>query len=211
MSFFCKLYKERRNLEDKYFEMLENAEYFRYKEYRAALKIQCVWRRFLVLANLKFLNHSALIIQKCYRKFCAQRRVKILLVEKQHKERAKFFDEKATKIQKCWRGYFSRKHIFDFLKQREFYKTVHDKNELMKRELDNHYTKTYEDKSKAKFSKELEKIEKHALKKHYLVSTPTIPSIFTNLSTTPQESSALSAVENYIRTVSKTNITIPST
>ena len=135
--------------------------------------------------------------------------VQCLRVEKARAERVAYFNLMAKKIQKVWRGYDSRRHIFDFYKQREYLAQVAEANERMRRELDDHYAKTNEAELRARFEREKRRQEATALRQHHLVSTSAIPSIFQPPAFT-KDAAVMPAVENYIRTVNRAKLVIPS-
>ena len=79
----------------------------------------------------------------------------------------------------------------------------------MRRDLEDHYAKTADEERRAKEEKERNIEKKKALHLHYLVSTAAIPSVFQPPSFC-QDSTALPAVENYIRSVNRAKLVIPS-
>lgn len=209
MTAFGKIFRARNNIEDKFFEAVEAAQKTAQKEFEASETIKRAWRRFKQKKQQKKLERSAIIIQKTWRMHHATTIVNVLRAEKYRQERVDFFNKQATKIQKVWRGYYDRKHVFNFAKQKEYLEQVKQTNEKMAHLLEGYYAETNETIARAEFEKEARKQENIALKQHYLVSTSAIPSVF-QPPVFNKDAGALSAVENFIRTVNKAKICVPS-
>ena len=209
MASFAEIHRSRAGIEDRYFAMVEDAQANREKEYAAALTLQCAWRRYRLNCKRRHRNRMATLIQTAFRKHQARMLVRCLRVEKARAERTAYFNLMAQKIQKVWRGFNSRRHIFDFFKQRQYLAQVAEANERMRRELDDHYAKTNEAERRARFEREKRKQEETALRQHHLVSTSAIPSIFQPPAFT-RDAAVMPAIENYIRTVNRAKLVIPS-
>lgn len=209
MAAFANFYRNRKNIITRYFTEVEKAQENREKEFRAALTIQAAWRGHKLNQRCKLRKECAIKIQKTWRMYMAQIYFKCLKTEKETEERTAFFNDKARKIQKVWRGYWERKHIFDFNKQREFMNNVSKKNEEMELMLDNYFTQTTE--ASALAEEEIKSVQdvKKALKTHYLVSTSAIPSIYQPPAFT-KDAAAMPAIEQFIRTVNRAKIVVPS-
>ncbi|EAY22234.1 IQ calmodulin-binding motif family protein [Trichomonas vaginalis G3] len=209
MASFANIYRNRRNIVNRYFTEIEKAQECREKEYRAALTIQAAWRKYKILKRRKLRNESAIKIQKTWRMFHEGMLFRCLKTEKETEDRNKLFNEKARKIQKVWRGYWERKHVFDFNKQKAFMNDVQKKNEEMELMLDNYYTQTSEAATFAEEEQKSVQDVKKALHTHYLVSTSAIPSIYQPPAFT-KDAAAMPAIEQFIRTVNKAKIVVPS-
>lgn len=209
MAAFAKFYRQRGEIADEYFKLVEEAQNNREIEFTAAARIKRVWKNYLHRKKIARDNVMANKIQNIFRMHQAKILVRCLRVEKARAERVAYFNAMAKKIQRVWRGYDSRRHIFDFYKQRQYLAQVEAANERMRRELDDHYAKTSETERRVRFAREARKREENALRQHHLVSTAAIPSIFQPPSFT-KDAEAMPAVENFIRNVNKARLVIPS-
>jgi len=209
MTSYASIYRERNKIVDMFFHEVEEAQLNRQKEFDAAVLLQSVWRRHIVLRQMTILHYNANLIQNIWRRYRAQIEYRCRKVEKETKDRIAFFNQMARIIQKTWRGYDCRRHVFDFYKQKGFLNDVQQKNNEMNKMLDNHYAQTAEMEKTFKEEASNSKNLQNALKSHYLVSTAAIPSIFQPPAFT-KDAAAMPAIEQFIRTVNKARIVIPS-
>ncbi|ODN05703.1 Spermatogenesis-associated protein 17, partial [Orchesella cincta] len=100
--------------------------------YHAAVKIQAVWRGFLIRYNMKILNACATKIQAWVRGFELRKRWKFVASTAKIAKTKQEQDEAATKIQAGWRGYMSRKNKFNYAQ----YKAIQEKNEALRRSIE---------------------------------------------------------------------------
>ena len=71
----------------------------RLEETKAAIKIQCVWRGYLVRYELAKLTAAALVIQSCWRMYQGSLEAEEMRVVKDRELRMKYFNQAATVIQ----------------------------------------------------------------------------------------------------------------
>jgi myosin heavy subunit len=209
MAAFAEIYRQRSSITDKYFQVIEQAQANRGREYRAAVLIRETWRSYRERKQREDENEKAILIQKMYRKHQARILVQCMRVEKARADRIAYFNLMATKIQKVWRGFDSRRHVFDYHKQQAYLQEVSRRNAQMRRELDDHYATTTEAQRRTQYEREKKQAEEKALHRHYQVSTAAIPSIFQPPAFT-KDAEAMPALENFIRNVNKAKIVIPS-
>jgi myosin heavy subunit len=209
MAAFAQIFQGRHSIADKYFAFLATAQENRMKEYDAALRIKRAWRAFRNRRQLEHQNQMAIRIQKRWRKYRARVLVQCLLVEKARADRIEFFNGMATRIQRCWRGYYFRRHVFDYKRQQQYLNEIAAANTQMRRQLDDHYAVTKTNEQRTRMEHERRRQEENALRSHHLVSTAAIPSIFQPPSFT-KESAAMPAVENFIRSINRARIVVPS-
>ncbi|XP_016985922.1 uncharacterized protein LOC108049292 [Drosophila rhopaloa] len=84
-----------------------------YKQFKAARTIQRFVRGWLVRHHLRNLERSAIVIQKWWRRFAAQRNLINVAEKVLQSTILAHYEWSATKIQTIYRGWWSRKHIFD--------------------------------------------------------------------------------------------------
>ncbi|EDW89699.2 uncharacterized protein LOC6528955 [Drosophila yakuba] len=84
-----------------------------YKQFKAARTIQRYFHRWLVRDHLRKLKKSAVIIQKWWRRFQAQRNLLYVAETALQSASLAHYETSATLIQTLYRGWWSRKHIFD--------------------------------------------------------------------------------------------------
>ena len=209
MTSFAAIYRARKTISNEYFRAIQDAQEARQIEYDAAMKIKKAWKKYQYVQSCKHRTHMATKIQNVFRRFLAKREVNCLRVEQARAKRIKFFNDSATKIQRMWRGYEARRHTFDYYKQQDYLLSIAHANQQMYRELDDYNAETADYLRTAKFNKENLRQEQIALHQHHLVSTAAIPSIFQPPSFA-KDSGALPPVENFIRTVNKAKLCIPS-
>ena len=208
MTWYTAILNQRNSLEEKYFKAVEDAQQNAEKEFKASETIRRAWRDYKKRLFQKKRNEAALLIQNTWRMHQATQFVRILRAEKYRKEREDYFNLMASKIQKVWRGYYDRKHIFNYAKQKDYLKSVQEKNDEMLRLLDNHFAETNEEEKRVQFDAEIRRQERKALKEHHLVSTSAIPSIFQPPAFS-KDVDDLPPVENFIRTVNRARIFKP--
>lgn len=209
MTSFAKIFRNRNTIEEKFFAAVELAQQNAQKEFESSERIKRAWKNYKLRKQDKKLHNSAIIIQKTWRMYKATLIVRVLRAEKYRQERVDYFNKQASKIQKVWRGYYERQHVFNFAKQKEYLQQVKETNEKMAHMLEGYYADTNEKISRQQFEREARKQENIALKQHHLVSTSSIPSVFQPPAFN-KDATALSAVENFIRTVNKAKICVPS-
>jgi len=84
-----------------------------YKQFKAARTIQRYSRGWMVRNRRRKLEESAIVVQKWWRRFQAQRNF-LFVVEKLLQEAMlAHYHRSATLVQTLYRGWWSRKHIFD--------------------------------------------------------------------------------------------------
>lgn len=208
MSSFARVYQKRKSIIDEYYEMVDAAEENREHEQKAAILIQKTWRGFFLRKYLAMLNTKSTKIQSTWRMFCSKSLVSVKRGEKATASRCLYYDQQATKIQRAWRGYWARTQIFDFYKQQQFLVQQALKNAEMAQMLENYSSQTNEYDAQKEEEKNIKYQEQFAMKNHHLVSTSTIPSIFSP-STFTKEGESLPAIEHYIRSLNKARIVIP--
>jgi hypothetical protein len=205
MASFAQIYRERTQIAEKYFTLVEEAQKSRSKEFIAAIRIQLIWRIYRRRISRAHEHKMAVVIQKRWRKTRANSLLQCLRVEKAREQRIAYFNKMATEIQRVWRGYDFRRHVFDYWKQKRYLQGVAATNVRMRRELDDHYAITKEDERRTKIERERRRQEENALRSHHLVSTAAIPSIFQPPSFT-KDAEAMPAVENFIRNINKAHV-----
>jgi hypothetical protein len=205
MAAFAQIFADRHLIADRYFALIEAAQVHRMREFRAAVRIQLVWRFHRARLRRAHENRMATVIQKRWRKYRARVLVQCLRVEKARAARIAYFTKMATEIQRCWRGYDFRRHIFDCHRQKQYLRGVAATNARMRRELDDHYATTKENEARAKLERERRRQEESALRSHHLVSTAAIPSVFQPPAFT-KDADAMPAVENFIRNINRAAI-----
>jgi hypothetical protein len=202
MAGFAQLYQGHYALPDRYFALVSDAQLNRVREFRAAIRIQLVWRYYRALCRRAREDRMATVIQKRWRKYRARTLVQCLRVEKARESRIAYFTKMATEIQRCWRGYDFRRHVFDYHRQKQYLQRIAEINARMHRELDDHYATTRESEARARAERERRREEGNALRAHHLVSTAAIPSIFQPPAFT-KDAEAMPVVENFIRNVNR--------
>ncbi|KAH8410044.1 hypothetical protein KR009_004727 [Drosophila setifemur] len=84
-----------------------------HKQFKAARTIQSLCRGWLVRLQIRNSERSAVIIQKWWRRFLAQRRLLPIAEERIQSILMAHYNRSATLIQTLFRGFWSRKHVFD--------------------------------------------------------------------------------------------------
>ncbi|XP_032575347.1 uncharacterized protein LOC116801231 [Drosophila sechellia] len=84
-----------------------------HKQFKAARTIQRYFHGWLVRENYRKLLKSAIIIQKWWRRFEAQRNLLYVAESALQSAVLAHYEKSATLIQTLYRGWWSRKHIFD--------------------------------------------------------------------------------------------------
>ncbi|KAH8279753.1 hypothetical protein KR054_004266 [Drosophila jambulina] len=87
-----------------------------YKQFKAAQLIQRYVRGWLVRFRNRKFHLAAVVIQKWWRRYMAQRHLLVLVEKKLQLAVVSFYDAKATLIQKVFRGWWSRQHVNDLTK-----------------------------------------------------------------------------------------------
>lgn len=209
MAAFVALLRNKDSIEDKFYAAVRAAQDERQREYDAAVLIQSVWRRELVLQESSRLSKNATKIQSIVRRFQAQMQFRCLLTETRHEKRVKRFNDMATLIQKTWRGYYSRRTVFDHDKYRQYQVEVTAANEEMRRQLADYNAATAEEEMYQQYERDKAAAVKKALHSHHLVSTANIPSIFQPPGSS-KNAAAMPPIEHFIRSVNKARLVIPS-
>ncbi|KAH8353191.1 hypothetical protein KR084_009504, partial [Drosophila pseudotakahashii] len=84
-----------------------------YKQFKAARTIQCYFRGWMVRNRQRKLKESAIVIQKWWRRFQAQRNLLFVAERALQSAIMEHYHRSAILIQTLYRGWWSRKHIFD--------------------------------------------------------------------------------------------------
>jgi len=156
----------------------QEAELFREKEFRAAVKIQSWWRGVRLRSYLTFLHKQATIIQATYRGYTARLQYSDLVDEEVNKMKNKYYGEMATKIQARWRGYHTRKYKHNFKARKQYLEAVLERNSEVREAL-NHYVEAQrEEKEIARRIQEEEEKMLQARRHHYLQSTYQINGVY---------------------------------
>jgi len=156
----------------------QDAELFREKEFRAALRIQAWWRGVRLRKYLRFLHKSSTIIQAAYRGHLARLRFSKIVDEQVNKMKKKYYDRMATKIQTRWRGYYTRKYKQNFKARKQYLESVLQRNGEVREALTN-YVEMQRDETEVttRINEEEEKMLQ-ARRFHYLRSTYQINGVF---------------------------------
>jgi hypothetical protein len=99
--------------------------------------------------------------------------------------------------------------VFDYKGQQQYLNEITAAGTQMRRQLDDYYAVTKANEQRARMERELRRQEENILRSHHLVSTAAIPSIFQPPAFT-KDSAAMPAVENFIRSINRARIVIPS-
>ncbi|EDV58070.2 uncharacterized protein LOC6542935 [Drosophila erecta] len=84
-----------------------------YKQFKAARTIQRYFLGWIVREHLRKLKLAAIVIQKWWRRFAAQRNLLYVAERALQSATLAHYERSATVIQTLYRGWWSRKHIFD--------------------------------------------------------------------------------------------------
>lgn len=106
----------------------QEAELFREKEFRAALRVQAWWRGAQLRSYMKFLHRSATVIQAAYRGHLARKRFAQIVDDRVSAMKQHYYDVMATKIQTRWRGYYTRKYKNNFYARKKYLSVSEDYN-----------------------------------------------------------------------------------
>ncbi|GLD58296.1 spermatogenesis-associated protein 17 isoform X1 [Lates japonicus] len=138
MAELLKIRSEAEEFLKEYFLRNSQAEENRQKENQAATRIQSWFRACKVRAYLSHLHKKAIIIQKIWRGFTARARFRQMVKAAYFIMKMNFYEEMAVRIQRRWRGFFVRRYIHNFYARKSYLEGLSRKNELVRRELDEH-------------------------------------------------------------------------
>jgi len=156
----------------------QEAELFREKEFRAALRVQAWWRGARLRQYMKYLHQSSTVIQAAYRGHLARRRFARIVSEQVNCMKQRHYDVMATKIQTRWRGYYTRKYKHDYYARKAYLRAVQQRNYDVRHALDQ-YAESQRDQAEMAARKQLEEEKMlQARRFHYLRSTYQINGVF---------------------------------
>lgn len=178
MATFLTLMESKAKVVDRLFEQKRDAECQRQREFQAALNIQCWFRGTKVRAYLRFLHYCATTIQRHFRGHKGREIYRRLVQEKLANMRIDFYNRQATMIQKSWRGYYIRKYIFNYYTRKRYFQGLVEKNEIVRKELEEFALKSQQEKQRKKELEEKFTKEMKARRTHYLISTHQIPGVY---------------------------------
>ncbi|XP_017115824.1 uncharacterized protein LOC108138215 [Drosophila elegans] len=89
------------------------SEILDYRQFKAARTIQCFVRGWLVRHHLRKAQEWAIVIQRWWRRFQAQRNLNSVAEKVLQSTILAHYDRSATLIQSLYRGWWSRKHVYD--------------------------------------------------------------------------------------------------
>ncbi|XP_017077639.2 abnormal spindle-like microcephaly-associated protein homolog isoform X2 [Drosophila eugracilis] len=87
-----------------------------YKQYKAARRIQKIWRRFYTRKNFEDRRKAAITIQRWWRGFSVRNKYYSFVENTLQKRVVEHYHKSATKIQALFRGWWSRRTIHDHSK-----------------------------------------------------------------------------------------------
>ncbi|XP_014673746.1 PREDICTED: spermatogenesis-associated protein 17-like [Priapulus caudatus] len=154
------------------------AQIQREKEYRAAVKVQSWFRGLRVRAYLRYLNDSAVHIQKIWRGYVGRKMYRQHLAHLVANMKQEYYNSMAFKIQKIWRGYYTRKYIFNFYQRRKYLDNLQIKNEVIRNYLEEYHQQKQVEETMARESELRASLQKEAEQNHHLVSTAVKPGIY---------------------------------
>lgn len=108
-------------------------------EYKAARRIQSLWRGYACRKHIALQHASATVIQRWYRGYRARRLYFKLLEQAVQDQTDEFYGRRAILIQKTFRGFTSRKNIFDYYKLKLWLKQIASKGVEMEEETWNYF------------------------------------------------------------------------
>ncbi|KAK2159398.1 hypothetical protein LSH36_154g12007 [Paralvinella palmiformis] len=180
MATMIKLIAQKDEFVNQTYELRNEAEVAREREFQATVRVQAWFRGQRTRAYIKYLNECATEIQRRWRAFLGRRHFREVVKQQVFIMKLNHYNAMATKIQKTWRGFFTRKYIFNYYSRKRYLEGLKIKNELIRSELED-YAEQQEMMTQIKREKmQKQRLDEFTKKNHFLVSTEVIPGVYNN-------------------------------
>ncbi|XP_002739260.1 spermatogenesis-associated protein 17-like [Saccoglossus kowalevskii] len=178
MATVVRILERNSTIMEEVFERHKLAEEDRHREFDASVKIQAWFRAARVRAYIKYLHRCANIVQKVWRGYLGRGIFRELVKQQVMIMRMNYYNAMATKIQKIWRGYYTRKYVHNYYSRKQYLEGLMVKNEIIRNELAEYTEQKAADRQHAEAIAAQKKLLEEASKRHYLISTEVVPSIY---------------------------------
>ena len=128
--------------------------------------------------SISFTRKYSNLLKKWYRMHKAKEKFHAMIIEAISKKQQLFYNYHAIFLQKIWRGFFSRNHVYDFYARSRYLKKIEEKNEIVKRQMEEYMKSSILDEQKRKEEAARAEFNEICKRVHHLASTSAVPGIY---------------------------------
>ena len=182
MDYFEDFYVIRKSrIISEFYDLVNETEKYRFKELRAAVKIEALWRMYKQRKYYLHQQWAVSVIKRVFRGYRTRKNFWKLTSNALAYQRKEFFSSCATSIQRIYRGFYSRKYLHDFYARKKYLKYIEGKNQRRIEKMGKYKQQLVADEQKRQEEYARMEFYKLSTNLHHLTSTKAVPGVYKTL------------------------------